>query len=123
MSWFERCNPFTVLLYFVSVSVLAAVYNNPYHTAVTLAAAIIYFVMMRGKKKAAFWFFTVFLLTFIVNPVMSKKGITPLLFIGDDPITLEAVIYGLNSASLIAAVMFLFYCFTELTDSEKLMPR
>lgn len=121
MQWFNRCNPFTVLLYFVSVSVLAAVYNNPYHTAVTLAAGIIYFIMMKGKKKAALWFFTVFILTFLVNPIMSKKGVTPLLFIGDDPITLEAVIYGLNSASLIAAVLFLFYCFTELTDSEKLM--
>lgn len=121
MLWFERCNPFTVLLYFVSVSALAAVYNNPYHTAVTLAAGIVFFIMMRGKPKTALWFFSVFLLTFIVNPIMSKKGATPLLFIGDDPITLEAVIYGLNSASMIAAILFLFYCFTELTDSEKLM--
>ena len=69
MKWFERCNPFTVLLYFVSVPVLAAIYNNPYHTAVTLAAGIIYFVMMRGKKKAAFWFFTVFILTYRDRPI------------------------------------------------------
>ena len=121
MIWLQKCNPFTVLLYFVSVTALSAVYNNPYHTAVTLGAAIIFFILMRGKGKAALWFFTVFVLTFIVNPIISKKGVTPLLFIGDDPITLEAVIYGLNSASLIAAIMFLFYCFTELIDSEKLL--
>lgn len=121
MLWLKKCNPFTVLLYFVSVTALSAVYNNPYHTSITLFAGIVFFIMMRGKGKAALWFFSVFALTFIVNPIISKKGVTPLLFIGDDPVTLEAVIYGLNSASLIAAVLFLFYCFTELTDSEKLL--
>lgn len=121
MLWLQRCNPFTVLLYFASVTALSAVYNNPYHTAVTLAASIILFILMRGGVKTAMWFFAVFALTFIVNPVISKKGVTPLLFIGDDPVTLEAVVYGLNSASLIAAVMFLFYCFTEIIDSEKLL--
>ena len=116
MIWFDKSNPFPVLLYFISVTTLGALFNNPYHTAVTLTASIVMFVMIRGKS-----FFVIFLLTFIVNPIVSKKGSTPLLFIGDSPITLEAVVYGLNSAALITAVMFLFYTFTRLLDSEKLL--
>ena len=121
MTWFRKCNPFPALLYFVAVTALSAVYNNPYHTAVTLVSAALMFILCGGKKKTAVGFFMIFLLTYIVNPIISKKGATPLIFIGSDPITLEAVVYGLNSASLIAAVLFLFYCFTDMTDSEKLM--
>lgn len=121
MIWFKSCNPYITLLYFLSVTALSAVYNNPLYTAVTLASALCMFIMCRGRGKTAFGFFMIFLLTFIVNPIISKKGATPLIFIGSDPITLEALIYGLNSASLIAAVLFLFYCFTDITDSEKLM--
>lgn len=121
MIWFKKCNPYVTLIYFLSVTTLAAVYNNPYHTAVTLICTVIMFIMCGGKGKTALGFTVIFLLTFIVNPIISKKGATPLIFIGNDPITLEAVVYGLNSASLIAAVLFLFYCFTEMTDSEKLM--
>ena len=121
MTWFQKCNPFVSLIYFIAVTTLAAVYNNPYHTAVTLICTVIMFIMCGGKRKTALGFFVIFILTFIVNPIISKKGATPLLFIGNDPITLEAIVYGLNSASLIAAILFLFRCFTEMTDSEKLM--
>ncbi|MBO4423174.1 MAG: hypothetical protein J5879_07030 [Clostridia bacterium] len=121
MIWFRKCNPYPALLYFTAVTVLSAVYNNPYHTAVSLAAGIVMFVMMDGRARVAAWFFSVFVLTFIVNPIVSKKGATPVLFIGDDPVTLEAIVYGLNSAALITAVLFLFFCFTELLDSEKLL--
>lgn len=121
MIWFDKSNPFPVLLYFTAVTTLAAVFNNPYHTAATLLCAVTMFIMMRGKLRTAALFSAVFLLTFIVNPLVSKKGSTPLLFVGNDPVTLEAVVYGLNSAALITAVMFLFYTFTRLLDSEKLL--
>ena len=121
MIWFDKCNPFPALFYFISVTVLAALFNNPYHTAVTLAASIVMFVFMRGRARVALSFFIVFVLTFIVNPLVSKKGATPLIFIGNDPVTLESVIYGLNSAAMILSVMFLFFTFTRLLDSEKLL--
>jgi len=121
MIWFVSCNPFVTLIYFLAVTALSAVYNNPLHTALTLVSAVVMFILCGGRKKAAFGFFMIFLLTFIVNPIISKKGATPLIFIGSDPITLEAIVYGLNSASLIAAILFLFYCFTDMTNSEKLM--
>ena len=121
MIWFDKCNPFPALFYFISVTVLAALFNNPYHTAVTLAASIVMFVFMRGRARVALSFFVVFILTFIVNPLVSKKGATPLIFIGNDPITLESIIYGLNSAAMILSVMFLFFTFTRLLDSEKLL--
>ena len=121
MIWFVSCNPFVTLIYFLAVTALSAVYNNPLHTALTLVSAVVMFILCGGRKKAAFGFCMIFLLTFIVNPIISKKGATPLVFIGSDPITLEAIIYGLNSASLIAAILFLFYCFTDMTNSEKLM--
>ena len=121
MIWFDKCNPFPVLIYYVAVTALSAVFNNPYYTAALLVSAVAAFVMCRGRLRAALSFCVVFLLTFIVNPILSKKGATPLLFFGDSPVTLEAIVYGLNSAALITAVMFLFYVFTKTVDSEKLL--
>ncbi len=121
MKWLYDRNPWPVLLYYLSVTTLSAVFNNPYYTAALAVAAVVSFIVDGGRAKAALSFAAVFALTFIVNPVVSKKGSTPVIFIGDDPVTAEAILYGLNSAALITAVMFLFYVFTKVMDSEKLL--
>lgn len=121
MKFFERLNPYPVLLYFISSAVLATVYNNPYHTVILLVFSLITFIMIHGKARFALIFFSVFILTFIINPLLSKKGATQIAFIGNDPVTLEAVVYGANSAALICGIMFLFYCFSYIIDFEKLL--
>lgn len=121
MKLMERSNPVPVFLYFAAVSVLCTVLNSPFYTAVTFAASLTVFIMNKGKARTFLLFFAAAALTAVLNPLISKKGDTPLLFIGDSPVTLESTLYGINSAFVLLSVLLLFASFTKLLPSRKLL--
>ena len=55
----------------------------------------------------------------ITNQLISHNGITPLFFLNGNPITLEAVMYGLNIALMLVTVLIWFKCYNEVMTSEK----
>ncbi len=121
MKLFERSNPVPVFIYFVSAAVLCAVLNSPFYTAVTFAAAIFIFFASGGRTRTFLLFAAFALITAAVNPLISKKGDTPLLFIGDSPVTLEAILYGINTAFVLFSVLLLFSAFSKLITAQKLL--
>ncbi len=55
----------------------------------------------------------------VVNPLIVHKGVTELLFVNGKPITLEALLYGLNTAVMLMAVVNWFYAYNEAMSSDK----
>ena len=121
MKLFERSNPVPVFLYFVSAAVLCAVLNSPFYTAVTFVASLCIFFASGGRMRTFLLFAAFALITAAVNPLISKKGDTPLLFIGNSPVTLEAVLYGVNTAFILFSVLLLFSAFSKLITAQKLL--
>lgn len=121
MKLLQRSNPVPVFIYFVSAAVLCAVLNSPFYTAVAFAASLTVFIMSKGKAKTFLLFFAAALFTAALNPLISKKGDTPLLFIGDSPVTLESTLYGINAAFVLLSVLLLFSAFSKLISSQKLL--
>jgi energy-coupling factor transport system permease protein len=57
----------------------------------------------------------------IFNPLFNHAGVTMLFYFMDNPITLEAILYGLAAALMIAAVIQWFSCYNTLITSDKFL--
>src|SRR5699024_11813078 len=61
----------------------------------------------------------VFVLIAVTNPLFVHKGETILFFLNDNPVTMEAIIYGVFIAMMLVAVIFWSKAFSILMTSDK----
>lgn len=125
MSGLERLNPATTALYFVCVSLVVMLFHDPVVVSLSLAGGVLTFVLVcAGREKSAVRHVSsalVFLVSTMINPIVSHNGATVLLVINDAPITLEALLYGAVSAGGLCAVLYWFYSFSRIMTSERLL--
>lgn len=92
-------------------------------TAVSLLGAVIsqlFYCKKDGLKQYLPYLF-IFIITALLNPLISHNGKTVLFVLNDNPITLEALLFGINSAGMILAVLLWFRCFSKIMTSDKLL--
>ncbi len=123
MRFFSEYNPIAVAIYYLAVVVIIMFCMNPILIFLSLLGAITLFTMQSvGSSKAShFAFFVLFLITAIINPLVSHNGVTVLLVMNNSPITLEAVLYGICAASMIIASIYWFRSFTIVMTDDKLL--
>ena len=117
-------NPLAQLIYFVSVLLVSMFTWNYIILLLSLFGAAAYSVLQKGFKlflKSFFGYVLIFLLVTITNPLFSHKGVTPLIFINDIPVTLEAIVYGAVLGLMLLSVILWFSVFNSVFDSEKLI--
>jgi energy-coupling factor transport system permease protein len=71
--------------------------------------------------KSAIGYVFLLVLIAVTNPLFSHNGATPLFFINDNRITLEALLYGFNLGIMIIDVLLLFKAFNYVFTGDKLM--
>ncbi|MBQ9179350.1 MAG: energy-coupling factor transporter transmembrane protein EcfT [Firmicutes bacterium] len=121
---FTKYHPGTNFAYFCAVIILSLIIFHPLALGISLAGALVYAILLRGGKALKFFFsmpFIIMVLTVILNPIFVHKGITPLFYIGDSPVTKEAFIYGGCAALMIGSVMMWFYCYSQVMTSDRFM--
>ena len=121
---FNSFNPIAQLVYFLAVLSVSMFTWNYIILLLSLISAVAYSVLQKGFKaflKSFFGYALIFLLVTITNPIFSHKGITPLVFINDVPITLEAIVYGAVLGLMLLSVILWFSVFNSVFDSEKLI--
>ena len=119
---FERFNPFALLLYFLASALIAAFFVNPVITAVSLVGSLVFFLSVcQNRGKTLLLSLLLFIIMALVNPIFSHNGKTVLFLLNDNPITLEAILFGVNSSAIIVSVLLLFRCFTEIMTSGRLL--
>lgn len=119
---FDSYHPIVNFIYFASVMLIAMLIMNPYFLAVGIVASMAYAILLKRKKIFSTMFGVIlpmFLLICILNPLLTHRGMTILGYIGDNPITLEAIFYGIASASMLVIVVSWFICYSEIMNSEK----
>ena len=79
--------------------------------------------MNNGRKNLSTHFFSLLLFAVmsLINPLISHNGATVLFVINNNPITFEALLYGICSAVMIIAVIYWFCSFTQIMTSDKLL--
>jgi len=116
-------NPAVLFVYFLLLASLAMFAANPVMIAISFvamnAAAMAY--TPEGLGRSYVFYGIIFVLTTLANPVFSHNGVTVLLVINDNPITLEAVLYGVMTGVMIVSVLLLFRVFSSLMTSDRLL--
>lgn len=120
---FDACNPIAVLIYFVLAAGFPMFLMNPAIAALSFCASVSLFVARNGMKsmRSHGFYLLMLLVMTILNPLLQHNGVTVLFVMNDNPVTLEALIYGAVSALSIVSVIYWFRSFSQIMTSDKLL--
>lgn len=123
MRIFYDSNPITAAVYIIAVAGIVMFSANPVISAISLVGAIMLFIMNNGRKSLSTHFFSLLLFAVMafVNPLVSHNGATVMFVINNNPITLEALIYGICAALTVLAVIYWFRSFSQIMTEDKLL--
>lgn len=123
MKKLDDMHPLSATLFFLCVTLIPMFIPYPIITAVSFIGAAVYVTVQEGRAsvRTHLWVGLLFVILTLVNPLISHKGATILFMINDTPVTLEALLYGLNSAAGLSSVVYWFAAFARVMDSEKLL--
>lgn len=99
-------------------------FMHPMFVGITLISAFIFSLLVNGRKAlrlSLLFCLPMFLLISITNPLFNHRGKTMLFFFMDNPITLEAILYGICSAASLVAVIVWFSCYNKVITSDKFL--
>ena len=123
MKGFSEYNPAVVALVIFSITGVAMFTDYPVFSALTLTGGMLYYTIRIGRDsiKGHPRFLALFLILALASPLISHNGRTVLFVLNDNPVTLEALLYGVNSAASMVGALYWLLCFTQMMTSDKLL--
>ena len=124
MKAFGNYHPFVLLIYFLSVLLVAMFISNPVLQTEALAGGILFCTVIHRKRENIGnlgFYIPLFLMIAITNPLFSHNGVTPLFFINGNPVTLEAFVYGISIAVMLIGVILWCKCYSGIMTSDKFL--
>lgn len=120
---FENLNPFCSCLFLLSAVLLTALFPHPALVALSLVGSVALFVFTKGTEgiKTHICFFILFIVMAAINPLFNHNGLTVLFVLNDNPVTLETLLFGLNSSAMIVSALYWFASFSEIMTSDRLL--
>ena len=122
MKYFDRLHPISTFVYFFVMILVAMLTMHPVIITVCYATGIIFCGMLTGLKnlvKSLAYSIPLTVLIAITNPIFSHKGETILFFLNDNPVTKEAIIYGVFSAMMLMSVFYWCRNYSTVMTSDK----
>ncbi|WP_242832443.1 energy-coupling factor transporter transmembrane component T [Desulfosporosinus orientis] len=111
-------------LFFAVMLTFTMLFVHPVFLGLTLIPALIFSIILNGRKGLKFsllFYLPMFLLVALANPLLNHRGRTVLFYFMDNPITLEAVLYGICSALSLIAVFAWFSCYNKVITADKFL--
>ena len=122
---FSGFHPVVNLCFFLMAMMITMFINQPVFLGISLFSSCAYLMYLQGKKGMARqvgYLLPILLGMAILNPVFNHEGATVLLYLpNDNPITLEAVCFGLASAVMMGASIVWFNCCNTVFTSDKII--
>ena len=123
-SAFTKFHPVVNFIFFIFAIAMTVVVFHPAALAVSLVMSIITAVKFAGKKALKYFFafpFVIMIISVILNPLFVHKGLTVMFYLGESPVTIEALVYGACTAMMIGAVIMWSYCYSQIMTSDRFM--
>lgn len=121
---FRGIHPVSGFLYFACWIVILTLGFHILISAVGLLLSLILawvLGLQRELARNAKWFGLAFVLMTLINPLMNHRGLHILFYFMDQPITLEAVVYGLHMAFMIVGALVVFLSFNEVIHPQRFL--
>mgnify|MGYP004654065595 FL=1 len=122
MRFFSKLHPAVEFIFFVLVIVITAFTNNPVIIGMSFFFALSFCLFYVGAKKlfsSLLGALPLMAVIALINPLFVHKGETILFFLNDNPVTKEAVLYGVSSSVMLAAVYYWCKAYNEIVTSDK----
>lgn len=123
-SLFSTYHPVLPFCYFAGVIALAMSTLHPAFVALSFAAGSCYLIFLKGVwpfLKRLCFALPVFLTVSVANLLLNSLGLTVLFYLGDTPVTKEALVYGMCSGGMLVSVLQWFACYQEVVTTEKFL--
>ncbi|WP_438498179.1 energy-coupling factor transporter transmembrane component T [Paenibacillus sp. IHBB 3054] len=123
-SGFRSMHPSVALLYYAGLLLLAALLFHPLFL-VTEIAGLLGLLLLQGQGRKLLRGLPFYLLmagsVAVINPLFSHRGSHILFYFMDQPITLEAVFYGLMMMTVLLTIFILFISYNYTVTADKFM--
>ncbi len=121
---FGRFHPVVIFCYLTAILVFTMFTTHPVILALSFCGGLLFCASL--SKPRAFvrdlgFYLPLFVLIALCNPLFSHNGITPLFFLNGNPVTKEAILYGVDLAVMMLAVLFWCKGFSILMTSDKVL--
>ena len=123
MTVLSDVNPIAAFLWLMMTAGIAMFCMNPLVLGLSIGGALLYFLVHNPDTRLRDHvpYLILFAVSALLNPIFSHNGATVLFVVNHNPITLEAVYYGLVLAGLILATLYWFRSFQQIMTSDKLL--
>ena len=123
MSGFKNLHPICSFSYFAIAIILVLVCQTPVAMVEALAGAVFFLHCTEGGKvwKRLRYLLPMLLLIAFANPLLNHRGVTRLVKIMNQWVTLEALCYGITAGLSLAALILWFGCYQEVITSDKFL--
>lgn len=116
---FKNFHPVVNFIYFVLVIGFSCVFMHPVCLCISLFSALIYSSVLKVNLRVRY-ILPMFIVMAILNPVFSHEGVTILSYLpSGNPLTLEAIIYGIAASAMLISIICWFFCYNEVMTSDK----
>ena len=122
---FSGFHPLVNFIFFVAALGLTMFIQQPVYLLISMISGCAYLLYLRGTKgflKQVGYLVPILVMMAIMNPMFNHEGVTILWYLpNDNPITLEAICFGLASAVMMGASIVWFNCCNTVFTSDKII--
>lgn len=123
MRRFSDRNPIVLFVFFFTSAGIAMFTMHPILLSFSFVGALLYTVLLGDGQSFKSHLFPLCLILGmgLLNPLFYHNGQTVLFVLNHNPITLEALLYGLVAGFMGAGVLYWFRCFSKIMTSDRLL--
>ena len=123
MSAARNRHPGAVCVYFLCVLLPVVFGINPVTAGIGLISGLTLYMLLRRRfsVRSLAGYLLIVLISAGINPLFNHNGKTVMFFLNRNPVTLEALLYGVVMGMLIAAALVWARCFTMVMDTDRLL--
>ena len=122
---FSGFHPVVNFIFFVAAFGLTMFIQQPVYLLISMISGCAYLLYLQGKKgffRQVGYLVPILVMMAVMNPMFNHEGITVLWYLpNDNPITLEAICFGLASAVMMGASIVWFNCCNTVFTSDKII--
>jgi len=122
---FSGFHPAVNLAFFAAALGMTMFIQQPVYLLISMVSGCAYLLYLQGKKgmlRQVGYLLPILLLTAVLNPAFNHEGVTVLWYLpNDNPITLEAICFGIAFAVMMGASIVWFNCCNTVFTSDKII--
>ena len=122
---FSGFHPVVNFLFFLAALGMTMFIQQPVYLLISMVSGCAYLLYLQGKKgflRQVGYLLPILLMMAVMNPMFNHEGMTVLWYLpNDNPITLEAICFGLASAVMMGASIVWFNCCNTVFTSDKII--